>query len=342
MKRIKQANTLSECLYDFFTNHLSLIRGMSPHTIHSYRDTLVLLLRFVATREKTSVIKIDIENITPKIIVAFLQYLEEERKNSTTTRNVRLAAIHAFARFMAEKKPIQLEQCQRILAVPFKRTITRPIEYLEYEELQGVFATIKRTSVDGRRDYALFVTLFNTGARTQEILDLRAFDLQLIKPFQLRLRGKGRKERICPLWPQTASLLKELLQEQKIDSQSNEYIFRNHRGHQLTRYGLRYLLTKYFDLARSSNPTMKNKRLHPHSIRHSSAVHLLKSGVDITTISQWLGHNSLETTNRYATVDLDMKRNALSKINPLDKKGSGKNGPAWIKHESVLTWLESL
>lgn len=238
MPMIKLPNDLARGLRDFFSSHLPLLRGMSPHTILSYRDSLTLFLRFVAARDRRSVVKLDIENMTSQRVTEFLQHLEEERKNSTTTRNVRLAAIHAFFRYLAEKHPTQLEHCQRVLAVPFKRTGSRPIEYLEYQEIQIVLGTIDRSSRDGRRDYALLVALFNTGARVQEILDLRASDLQLIKPFQARLIGKGRKERLCPLWPQTAQLLEKLLEELPIDPRSSERVFRNHRGEPLTRYGV--------------------------------------------------------------------------------------------------------
>ena len=337
---LKQPNSLACGIRDFFSDHLPRLRGMSPHTIHSYRDSLSLLLKFVALSRKCSVVKLDIEDITTDRVIAFLQYLEEERKNSVTTRNVRLAAIHAFFRCLAEKFPDRLEACQRVLAIPFKRARSRPIEYLEYEEIQAVLNTIDRSDRDGRRDYAMLVTLFNTGARVQELLDLRASDLQLIKPFHARLFGKGKKERLCPLWPQTARLLEELLNEQGSNVRSNDRVFRNHRGHPLTRYGVRYLLLKYCALAGRKTQTLKTKRLHPHSMRHSTAVHLLKAGVDMATISHWLGHASLETTNRYATVDLDMKREAINKIASV----GGRRSPTtpWKKNVSILTWLESL
>jgi len=181
--------------------------------------------------------------------------------------------------------------------------------------------------------------MFNTGARVQEILDLRPCDLQLVKPFHVRLCGKGRKERLCPLWPQTARLLQALLTERRLDADFQEPLFRNHRGQPLTRFGVRYILAKYCDRAHATTPTLDGKRLHPHSMRHSTAILLLKSGVDIVTISHWLGHTSVNTTNRYATVDLDMKREAISKVDPVD----GDTPPAsWRTDTSILAWLESL
>ncbi|MEE9282057.1 MAG: tyrosine-type recombinase/integrase, partial [Myxococcota bacterium] len=193
---------------------------------------------------------------------------------------------------------------------------------------------------DGRRDYALLATMFNTGARVQEILDLRPCDLQLTRPFQVRLVGKGRRERLCPLWPQTAELLRSLLSESGMDPRSTEPLFRNHRGEPLTRFGVRYILAKYCDRARESTPTLDAKRLHPHSMRHSTAVHLLKAGVDLTTISHWLGHASVNTTNRYVTVDLEMKREAIAKARPVDD--STNPVAPWRSDASILEWLEAL
>ena len=253
---------------------------------------------------------------------------------------MRLAALHAFFRYLPSRYPERLEQCQRILAVPFKRSAARPVEYLEYEEIEAVLAEVDRSSPEGRRDYALIATMFNTGARFQEILGLSPADLQLIRPFHARLFGKGRKERFCPLWPQTAQLLRELLAEYGLDPHSPQPMFRNHRGERLSRYGARYILAKYCKQASVSTPSLASKRLHPHSMRHSSAVHLLKAGVDLVTISHWLGHASVNTTNRYTSVDLEAKREAISKIALPDDGRSV--GTSWRTDPSILKWLESL
>jgi site-specific recombinase XerD len=180
-----------------------------------------------------------------------------------------------------------------------------------------MFPLFPRNTADGRRDYALLVTMFNTGARVQEILDLRPCDLQLIKPFHARLLGKGRKERLCPLWSQTAQLLQEYLAESGTEQGAKRKLFLNHRKEGLTQFGVRYILAKYLDRAKAGTKSLINKRLHPHSMRHSTAVHLLQSDVDIVTISQWLGHASVTTTNIYATVNLDMKRKAINKADPV-------------------------
>jgi len=227
-------NKLSSSLQDFFFDHLPRLRGMSPHTIHSYRDCLTLLIRFVAVQRKRPVTKLNIEDFDTKQIIDFLQMLENERHNSPTTRNIRLAAIHVYFRYLAGRYPEILEHCQQILAIPFKRTRSRVIEYFEYDEIQSVLATIDRSKEDGIRDYILLATMFNTGARVQEILDLRLCDLQLIKPYHARLFGKGRKERLCPLWPQTAQLLQEFILTRH-NIKQDERVFLNHRKQPLTR-----------------------------------------------------------------------------------------------------------
>jgi site-specific recombinase XerD len=222
------ANLLASGLRDFFTDHLPRRRGISPNTILSYRDTFKLLLRFLASRRRRAATSLDLDDLGPRQITDFLQDLEETRKNKASTRNVRLAAIHSFFPYLATQHPERVQQCQRALSVPFKRSRAQPIDYLEYAEIQALLTAIDRNSLDGRRDYTLLVTLFNTGARVQEILDLRPCDLQLDKPPHARLLGKGRKERLCPLWPQTAELLRSFLSERRIEPTSVERLFRNH------------------------------------------------------------------------------------------------------------------
>ncbi len=331
-------NQLASCLREYFVDHLPKLRGMSPHTVHSYRDSLVLLLRFLASDQQRDVCELDLADIQPDRVLAFLAPLEKDRHNSVSTRNVRLAAIHAFFRYVGAHHPEHLERVQRMIGLPFKRADQRVIEYLDRDEIEAVLSRVDRTAADGRRDYALLATMFNTGARVQEVIDLRASDLQLIRPYQLRLFGKGRKERYCPLWPQTAQLLRALCEERQIDLRSETRVFLNHRGAPLTRFGIRYILAKHVERVRSEVATLGEKRLHPHSMRHSTAVALLKSGVDLSTISQWLGHASPTTTNRYATIDLDMKRAAINRVKPV----ASSHKAAWRNNETVLEWLENL
>lgn len=338
--KANRPNLLATLLQNFFGNHLCTLRGMSPHTIQSYRDSLVLLLRFLASHKNRSASSLDLEDLTPRDVQDFLIYLEVERKNSTSTRNIRLSALHSFFRFVAAQHPDRLEHAQRILGIPFKRTGSRVIDYLEYDEIEHILSAIDQTTPKGQRDYALLATMFNTGARVQEILDLRACDLQLTKPFQLQLTGKGRKQRSCPIWPQTAQLLRHLCMEQHIDLRSPVRVFQNCRAAPLSRFGVRYIMNECLKHAQASTPSLCSKRLHPHSMRHSTAVALLKSGVDLTTISQWLGHADLNTTNRYAAIDLEMKRKAIESIQPV--KSQGTCTQPWRHDDTILDWLESL
>ena len=331
-------NLLGAIVHDYFTDHLPRVRGASPHTIHSYRDSLVLLLRFVAARNQRPVVELDLKDLDPPAILAFLSHLERERKNGAATRNVRLTAIHALFRFVASRNPEHLHLVQRVLSIPFKRAPQRAIDYLEREEIESILKAIDRTIPQGVRDYALLATMFNTGGRVQEIADLRACDLQLAKPFQLRLFGKGRKERYCPLWPQTAAVLRAFSKQRDLDLWSEARVFLNHRGAPLTRFGIRYILARCLARASPNVPNLRKKRLHPHSMRHSTAMALLKSGADLSTISHYLGHASPTTTNHYAKVDLEMKRQAIAQVKPVPHQAL----TPWQKNPTILEWLESL
>jgi site-specific recombinase XerD len=335
-----RANALGVALKGFFSDYLPKVRGLSPHTILSYRDSLKLFLLFVAQQKCIPVSELGMEDLGVEEIISFLDHLEEKRHNQTGTRNNRLAAVHSFFRYVAEIYPEVLDQCQRILNIPFKRRASRTVEYLEYEEITAVLRSVDRTTRDGRRDHALLSLMFNTGVRVQELIDLKANDLQLSKPFSIRIFGKGRKERICPIWLETAQLLRQFLHERGIDDRLPVTVFTNHVGHPITRFGIRYLLAKHLHNAASACPSLGKKRLHPHSMRHSTAVHLLKSGVDLSTIASLLGHASLNTTNKYATMDLEMKRQAIEKAKPLTDGASSRG--EWKQNHDLLTWLESL
>lgn len=336
--KTRSPNLLGAAIQEYFTEHLPRLRGNSPHTIRSYRDSIVLLLRFLAQQRGKPVTGLDLTDLDPPGILAFLNHLEKDRHNGVTTRNVRLSAIHAFFRFVGTRNPEHIGISQRVLGVPFKRARQRAIDYLEHEEIAAVLNAIDRTTLQGSRDYALLATMFNTGGRVQEIADLRACDLQLIRPFQVRLFGKGRKERYCPLWPQTATVLKAFCKQRSLDLRSESRVFLNHHGQALTRFGIRHILASCLSRACDSAPNLRKKRLHPHSIRHSTAVALLKSGVDLSTISHLMGHASPTTTNRYAKVDLEMKRQAIAKVKPVPRRCD----TPWSKNRTILDWLESL
>lgn len=335
---------LGRDLVKFFEDFLPAQRGLSPHTIRSYRDALVLLLVFTSRDVKRPVERLDIPHLTHDRIARFLASLETDRHNGIATRNARLGAIHVFARFMATHRPEHLGSLQQLIGMPFKRgACEAPIEYLERGEMEALLRSIDRWSRLGRRDYTLFALMFNTGARVQEVLDLRVRDVRFDAPAQVRLLGKGKKVRVCPLWPATAQLLARLISEasNSPDDPANRLLFTNARGGPLTRYGVRYLLRRYLRRAAEVATSLRGKKLHPHSIRHSTAVALLKAGVDFATISQWLGHAGLNTTMRYARIDLDLKRQALSQVFP-DALAPPQGGRLLIDGSDVIGWLRRI
>jgi site-specific recombinase XerD len=307
--------------------------------LHSYRDSLKLLLQFLA-RKKDDPGQLTMDHVTYERVMAFLLHLETERNNQVSTRNVRLSAIRSFFRFVGVHYPEHLALAQRILSAPLKRTALREIQHLELSEVQAILSNIDRSTLDGRRDHVLLSFMFNTGARVGEVVALQACDLALDPPPSVRLQGKGRKERRCPLWAETAKALRAHLRERKVAPHEPRSIFLNHRGQPLTRFGVRWILHKCVHKAASRVPSLKKKRLHPHSLRHSTAIHLLRSGVDLSTIANWLGHVSINTTNKYLTLDLEAKRQALDKS---ERVLSGRQrGTLSPPDHDLIEWLESL
>ena len=335
-------NELGRSLVRFFQEYLPTLRGMSEHTIHGYRDAIVLFLRYLSEDTGRPVDRLDLSNINAEVVSQFLSYVEEKRGNSINTRNARLAAIHTFSRFLANDHPEQMIEWQRILGLPFKRGATQaPIEYLEADEVKAVLGRIDRSTEAGRRDYALFSVLFNTGARVQEILDLRRCDIRTQSPYQVRLTGKGGKVRFCPIWAQTAKLMRELPQSSSDVEDRESILFRNNHGGKLTRFGVRYLLHKYVVAAAKDVETLRTKRIHPHSLRHGTAVALLKAGIDFATISQWLGHSNLNTTMIYARADMDIKRQALAQVFP-EVLAAPPGSQRALTEFDLIHWLRKL
>lgn len=335
---------LGRSLMGFFQEYLPALRGMSVHTIRSYRDALVLLLKFAARETKRPIEGLDIVDLNVDRVGRFLKSLETERHNGIATRNARLAAIHTFARFLVAEHPEHLESLQRVLGIPFKRGGREaPIEYLEKTEIEVLLASIDRANWSGQRDYALFALMFNTGARVQEILNLRVRDLRLDPPCQVRLQGKGNKVRLCPIWPRTAHLLQELIRTDHGSTQdpAERPVFVNRHGDAMTRFGVRYLLRKHVAASSKKASTLAGKRIHPHSVRHTTAIMLLKAGVDFATISQWLGHASLNTTMRYARADIDLKRQALAQVFP-EVLAPPKGGTYLFNGANLTDWLRRL
>jgi integrase/recombinase XerD len=338
MKRSKPS-VLASALHGFLIDFLPRQKAMSVHTVQSYRDSLKLLLRFMAGK-KADTCQLTLEQITNERVIAFLQDLEKSRRNQISTRNVRLAAIHSFFRYVGDNYPEHLAFAQRILSIPFKRTTLREIQHLELSEMETILGGIDLSVRDGHRDHVLLSFMFNTGARVSEVVGVQACDLHLDSPASVYLRGKGRKERTCPLWSETARALRLLLKNNQIALDEPGRVFLNYRGQPLTRFGVRQILQKHVQKAAARLPSLKRKRLHPHTLRHSTAVHLLRAGVDLITIANWLGHASVNTTNRYLSIDLEEKRQALDKAKPIESK-SRRTG-SWRTDGDLIKWLESL
>ena len=335
---------LGSDLVRFFEEFLPGQRGLSPNTVRSYRDALVLLLQFASADAKRPIERLEVADITAERVARFLSHLEVDRGNGIATRNARLGAIHVFARFLASRRPEVLGTLQRVIAVPYKRGAREaPIEYLERGEVEAMLQSIDRSTPLGRRDYALFALMFNTGARVQEALDVRRRDVRLDAPSQVRLHGKGNKVRLCPIWPVTAKLLRAFIEELPASEgdPADALLFTNARGRPLTRFGVRYLLRRYVAAAAKLEPSMRDKSIHPHSLRHSTAVALLKSGVDFATISQWLGHAGLNTTMRYARADIDLKRQAISQVFP-DALAPPRGGRFQPDGRDLVGWLRRM
>ena len=334
---MRKTDPFPALLRSFFQDWLAEQRNASIHTIRSYRDTWRLFLRFVAKRKRCEVAEITLADCTASEVSAFLGYAEHERQGTIGTRNCRLAAIRSFFNFVAGKEPTAIAQCTEVFAVPIKRASILAPCYLEPNEVEAILAQPDRSTLEGLRDHALLSFLYNSGARIQEALDLCPEAIRFETPSCVRLYGKGRKERICPLLPETVLLLKKLLERQP--RASNERMFVNRYGEPLGASGVRFKLAAYVEAAAKTVPTLRSKTVTPHSFRHATAVHLVSAGVDITVIRSWLGHVSLDTTNHYAQANLETKRKALERVGA--PAPSGKL-PSWKRDANVLAWLGTL
>jgi len=333
---MKPADPFPALLRAFFYERLVEQRNVSAHTVRSYRDAWRLFLRFVAARRRCRVADLTLAALDAGEVVAFLQYCEHDRKVSIGTRNCRLAALHSFFAFVAEREPAALAQCADVLRIPTKKAPKPARRDLELHEIEAILEQPDRTLLQGQRDHALLWFLYNTGARIQEALDVRVVDIRFVAPNCVRLFGKGRKERICPLWPETVKLLVALLEREP--RTGDERLFVNRYGAPLGASGVRFKLAQYVRAAARTVPTLASKKVTPHAFRHAAAVHLVAAGVDVTVIRSWLGHASLETTHYYAQANLDTKREALQRLQPHPTK----KPPPWRRDAGVLAWLESL
>ena len=323
----------------YFTDHLQRVQGASPHTVRAYRDALKLIFLFLSAKTSHSIDHLRLDDVTVENVLAFLEHIEAERKSSRSTRNCRLTALRSFVHHLLRHDIARARQYQRILASPSKKARMRRVSYLEPEEMKVVVAQPDQRTTAGIRDRALLLLLYNTGARVSEVLEVRPKDLQLRRPRRVRLFGKGRKERVCPLWPETAVVLQRLLKKTRLAEDSP--IFRNARGLPLSRDGVAYVLQKYVNQAGHVAHTLRKRKVTPHQIRHSTAVALLQAGADITVIRDYLGHASVATTSRYITTNLQMKQDVLNQF--WERAGLKRVAPRnWHPKPSLLAFLTSL
>lgn len=296
---------------DFFCRRLIEQQGVSPQTVEAYRDTFRLLLDYLPRRLGKTVPALGLEDLDADNVLAFLDHLETDRGNAPRTRNARLAALRSFVQYAASRDPTTWPLARRVLAIPAKRYARPLLGYLSREEMQAVLNAPDATTWAGRRDRVLLAVMYNTGARVSEAIGLRHDDLLEANARTLRIRGKGRKERVVPLWKQTAA---EVLQwSKRLDAPLNGPLFPNVRGRPLSRSGVEDRLALAVGKATKTCPSLRNRSISPHTIRHTTAMHLLQSGVDLTVIALWLGHESPETTHLYVEADLRMKEEVLTK-----------------------------
>jgi integrase/recombinase XerD len=319
----------------FFVEYLLNQKHASPRTLAAYRDAFRLLLGFVREAHGVEPAVLNIENLDAPIILAFLDHIERQRANSIRSRNARLAAIRSFFRFVQMREPAVVAVASRVLAIPVKRTERKLIGYLTRPEIDALLSATDRTNWDGRRDHALLLTLYNSGARVSEIIGVCRDDIVLDAPASLKLHGKGRKERAVPLWAKTAQVLRSWFQE--LGDRSGEFAFPSARARRLSRHGVSFLLGRLAERAVKACPSLSIKQISPHVIRHSTAMHLLQSGVDPVVIALWLGHESVETTHRYVEADLTMMENAMEKLTP-----AGSAPPRFKASDDLLAFLATL
>jgi len=331
---------LARYLTQFLSYYLSAQRNFSPNTIMSYRDTFMLLLRYCQEQHNISVERFRLDQLKAPIILAFLDHLEKERHCKTRTRNQRLAALHAFFRYLQVETPDHIMQCQQILAIPFRHYERIAVPYLSVEDLSILLSQPDIVTTEGRRHAVLLSVLYDTGARVQEVIDLCVQDVRLDSPAQVKLMGKGRKMRIVPLMSNTVAILREYMQENDLFRENclNQPLFFNRYGQHLSRSGIRYIIAKYSHKAHQRYPQMATK-ITPHILRHTKAMHLLQAGNPLNVIQSILGHVDIRTCTIYASADLEMKRKALEKTDYMTPVVSL---PPWKSNQQLLNWLRSL
>ncbi|MEK7817466.1 MAG: tyrosine-type recombinase/integrase [Actinomycetota bacterium] len=334
MTKVK-TNPLPTLVQNFFAQNLRAERDLSPCTVASYRDTFRLLFNYLQVRTQRHASEQRLEDWDAPHILGFLEHLEKQRGCCPRTRNARLAAIHCFMRYVSQHEPTFLALAGRVLAIPNKRQTQPLLGYLTVEQVQAVLEAPAAATFSGRRDRLLFQLLYNTGARVSEIVALNRQDLQPGTCQTITLHGKGRKERIVPLWPKTARQMRQWLDERPAEPATP--VFVNRFGIRLSRFGIEKQLTQAARKAAQVCPSLRGRQVSPHIFRHTTAMHLLQSDVDITAIALWLGHESPLTTHKYIEADLEMKKKTLSRL----KEPKGKMA-TFKPRDALLAFLEAI
>lgn len=329
------AASIGPLVQAFFAEHLLRHRRASPQTVSAYRDTFRLLLICLSETTGIQPAAVRLEDLDAPALLAFLDHLEQRRKNAVRSRNARLAALRSFFRYVALREPESLALVTRVLAIPRKRATRRLVGSLTRPEMDALLAAPDRATRTGRRDHALLLTLYNSGARVSELTALRRSQVTCGARPALQLHGKGRKERAVPLWARTARVLQAWFRE--LEGPADGCAFPNARGGPLTRHGVAYRLGQAVQRARATCASLAGKRVGPHVIRHTTAMHLLQAGIDPAVIALWLGHESVETTHMYVEADLAMKERALQKLAP-----AGPGARRFKATDALLGFLATL
>ena len=329
--------TLANFIKRFFSHYLPTQKGLAVNTIMAYRDAIKLLLGYASDTLNKNVEQLGVEDINESLVLDFLDHVENTRGCSPRTRNARLAAIRALFGFMAREEPTLLLHAQTIRTIPLKRTEHKTVDYLEEKEMQALLNAVDLDSRTGVRDKALLLLLYNTGARVSEIVQLKVADLRLDGVAQVKLLGKGKKYRSCPLWPETLQALHDYLKQRTPKDPAAQQLFLNANSSPVTRFGVRHIIGQYAAKAKSQCPSLAAKAVTPHTIRHTTAMHLLRAGNDINMVSYWLGHADINTTHIYVEIDMEMKRRMLQKT----EAPAVKKPLPWQKPD-ILQWLSAL
>lgn len=334
---MRDHNLLGPWIRRFLLEYLVAERNLARNTQLSYRDTLSLLLPFVSQQAAVPIERLDVHAVSPERVRAFLDHIERERGCEVVTRNQRLSTIHSLARFVAMRSPEHVDWCSKVRSIPFKKAKKRIIGYLDKPEVEAMLCAPDRRTSLGSRDHALLLFLYNSGARADEAATLQVSNLQLGTSPCVRILGKGNKWRVCPLWPVTVAILRELVR----DRSAQDRVFRGRTGKPMTRFGVHRIVKTCAAIAAKRIESMQGKQIGPHTMRHTTAVHLLRAGVDINTIRAWLGHVSLDTTHVYAEVDLDMKAKALASVDITDLPNFARTRSP-EKSASIMNFMKQL